>query len=303
MQSKRNIFIFIIIAVVVSGGGILVYKGITKSTMGLIVAGDYVSSDTIVTNLSSEDRDLVMSSLHILSEREDPSGREKAYKLLQSEDNYIWFNACQYLAELGDTNSVPYLIKGLDHPAWRSHNQVADYLKTLTGKSFGKDQEKWVQWWENKCPESRFSFEYPKIREKTLSLSSRDKTLITAVIDPLRIRRGDAKIRLIGISLKENIDKQKAVSLLEQALVNQWVRLEFDKGAKLDEEGARRALVYWVGKGEADMDYLLRRNLPPVPFTSKTLVNSYLLKSDCYRLDSNSVNDPEIVSLLENATN
>lgn len=302
MKSNKIIAISSIIIIAlcgIIGGSVYIYKWSTESTLGIMLSRKNISSEKLVENLSSKDRNLVMTSLSILSNRKSPLGKEKAYELLESKDDYIWFNACQYLAILKDMKSVPYLIKGLKHPASRSYDGTALLLKELTKESFGKDQKKWIAWWEKNHPDESFSFIYQKLRDEAKSLNSSHSLFINGVVDPLRISHVGPKIRLIGIKLKEGADQQKAILLLKQLVICQWVKLQFDKGEKLDEEGARRALVFWERKGSPKMSKIMRRNLPLIPFNTKTLINTYLLKSGLYELDLKDIKKERIRNLLE----
>ena len=117
---SKNYVIAVVLSVVVlifTLSGIVVYKWITESTLGLSLFNKHVSSEKLVNNLSSGKRNLVMTSLSLLEERHDSAGKEQAQKLLLSKDDYLWLNAGLYLAAFGDQQAIPYLIKGLNHPA------------------------------------------------------------------------------------------------------------------------------------------------------------------------------------------
>jgi len=77
----------------------------------------------------------------------DPAGRERAAELLKHTDRYVSYCACLYLGAIGDQRSIPYLIRGLDHPASRSRPRVVKYLKSLTGQDFGENKTAWIRWW------------------------------------------------------------------------------------------------------------------------------------------------------------
>jgi len=63
------------------------HRWMTTSAVDLVLAVGVVSSEVLVANLDSSDADLVMTSLSILEDRLDPSGRDKAVALMGSEDN------------------------------------------------------------------------------------------------------------------------------------------------------------------------------------------------------------------------
>jgi len=298
---KRTYAIIILVAIVALAAiGTAVYvirQKITQSTFGLIVAGDTVNSESLVANLDSPDRDLIMTSLGILADRSDPSGRTKAIDLLKSDDNYIWFNAALYLGAIKEKEATPYLIKGLKHPASRSHDEVASLLESMTGQAFSKNQGQWIEWWESEHPGSKFIFSYPDLEQKAASLDDTSQILINGVVDPLRIKHVGPQVRLIGIRLKEDVDAKDAVALLHRLLAFQFVQLEFDTGPKLDEQGARRAFVYWT---MSSPDFKMgRRGFPAVPFKAKTLINTYLLESGLYEIDLNTVEDEAMKQTLK----
>ncbi|HVM48379.1 MAG TPA: HEAT repeat domain-containing protein [Candidatus Acidoferrum sp.] len=105
-------------------------------------------SDTIVLN----------NTLTQFERSRNPAGKERAAELLRHPDRYVSYSACLYLGAIGDERSIPYLIKGLDHPAWRSRPRVVKYLKSLTGQDFGEDKEAWIRWWNSQNPGSGFDF-------------------------------------------------------------------------------------------------------------------------------------------------
>jgi hypothetical protein len=288
-----------LVLVVVCSAIYLVHKKMTRSTPGLILAGNMVKAESLVANLDSSDPDLVMTSLSILSDRADSSGKDKAVALLSSKNNYIWFNAALYLGSIEQAEAIPYLIKGLKHPASRSHDKVMSLLQTLTRETFGKDQDKWIGWWKHEHPDSTFTFSYADLEQEAAGLNERSQILINGVVDPLRISHVGPQVRLIGIKLKETASPQDAMNLIENLLAFQFVQLEFDEGPMLDERGARRAFVYWTMSSAAGK--MGRKGLSPVPFNEKTLVNAYLLKSGLYEIDMDSVHSETMKGLLRQA--
>lgn len=90
-----------------------------------------------------------MHGLHFLSNRKDPSGVPQALVLLESSDDYVWLNAATYLGTCDKKESVPYLIKGIRHTAWRTKDERLLMLQHLTGQKFGNDFSTWQNWWEN----------------------------------------------------------------------------------------------------------------------------------------------------------
>jgi hypothetical protein len=114
-------------------------------------------SEAIAANLD-KGGSIAYSSLGILEERKWPGAQAKAKTFLKSDDSYLWLNSAFYLAALGDKDAVPYLIKGLRHPAWRSYPKAAAYLKALTGQDYGTDFNQWKSWWQETYPDSKFDF-------------------------------------------------------------------------------------------------------------------------------------------------
>jgi len=105
-------------------------------------------SDTIVLN----------NTLTQFERSGSRAGTERAVELLRHPDRYVSYSASLYLGAIGDQRSIPYLIRGLDHPAWRSRPRVMNYLKSLTRQDFGENKDAWIQWWNAQNPGSRFDF-------------------------------------------------------------------------------------------------------------------------------------------------
>ncbi len=298
---SKNYVIAVVLSVVVLVfilSSIVVYKWINESTLGITLFSKQVSSEKLVNNLSSGKRNLVITSLSLLEDRHDSKGKEQALQLLLSNDDYIWLNAGQYLAVLGDQQAIPYLIKGLNHPASRAHDKVAKHLEQLTGEVFGKDQKKWIEWWNTTNPNSEFSFEYNNQNNRTMTILSSSHILVNNVEDPLTIGHMGSKIKLIGIKLKENADQERALITLKTAVLFQVIQLEIDNNSELDEEKTTQALVYWIREGPENL-LLVRKDLPPVPFSSKTLIQEYLIRSGLYEVNLDDVKNAEIKNILE----
>jgi hypothetical protein len=280
--------------------GLGIHHLMTKTTLGLIMGGAAVSSNTLADNLSSSDLDLVMTSLNFLQNRNDPAGRQQARKLLNSSNNYISLNAALYLGAINDQQAVPYLIKALKHPASRAYPEVASDLHALTGQNLGMDQAKWIQWWDQKNPNSNFSFVYADLVQQSAEIHTGSQILINHVIDPLNISYSGSPIRLIGIRLKDGANAAQAQQLLETAMMFQFAEIERD-GQQLTPDGSVPALIYWSPDlfNDPNIIALARRGLPPVPFTQRTCVQDYLLQSGLYELDLSTVQDPDIRAKLQ----
>jgi hypothetical protein len=133
-------------------------SGTGQVTAEEILALQSADTEELVGNLASPRPDLVRESLGVLRRGGDPAGQEKARNLLGSHDPYVWLNAALYLGALGDPVAVPSLIRGLGHPAYRTHEQIAQMLQSITGESLGSDQKAWIKWWQEQHPDSQFDF-------------------------------------------------------------------------------------------------------------------------------------------------
>jgi hypothetical protein len=275
--------------------GFGIYCAATRTTLGLMLSGGAVSSSTLVGNLSSSDRDLVMTSLELLKSRNDPAGQQQARALLGSSDDYIWFNAALYLAVINDKQAIPYLIKGLKHPASRAYADVVKNLQALTGQSFGMDQAKWIEWWNQSNANSKFSFTYASLEKQAAEIQTGSNILINRVIDPLNVSHAGSPITLIGLRLKAGANAAQAQRLLETAILGQFAEIERD-GDQPTSDGSVPALIYWIPDtiNSPDLAASMRRGLPAVPFAQRTSVQAYLLQSGLYELDLSMVRDPVI---------
>jgi hypothetical protein len=164
MRRKKSLWIAVTVGalaiVVLIAYGL--WSAFTRSELGLVLLGDSptaIPSSRLVANLSSEATDIIRESLGVLQSRNDPAGVAQALVLLQHRDPYIWFNAARYLGAMRRSEAVPYLIKGLRHYAWRAHGECATHLAALTGQNFGKDYQKWHDWWTQLNPSSDFNFD------------------------------------------------------------------------------------------------------------------------------------------------
>jgi len=116
------------------------------------------SEGELVQFLDSHYEILVSNTLTTLEHRRLVGGKEKAAKLLNSRNASIWYAAALYLGSLGDQRSIPYLIRGLTHPAWRSRPRVVNFLQALTGQNYAEKKEDWVTWWLAQGREREFDF-------------------------------------------------------------------------------------------------------------------------------------------------
>lgn len=165
-QSKRTVLLVCAIALGVGlavASVILIRCYAARSTKWLVILNDIapylVSTESIAENLERDSGEPLYSSLSILRQRRYVGAQARARQLLRSTDPYAWLSAAHYLAGFKDKESVPYLIRALRHTAWRSDEERARDLRTLTGQDFGTDFKRWKQWWEGMNPHSEFDWE------------------------------------------------------------------------------------------------------------------------------------------------
>jgi hypothetical protein len=147
-----------VIALAVVSVVYLVPRNDFLSSLSEHFAPGLVPSSSYVDNLKSNDPDLVRESLSFLRSRKDPAGVSDALPQLQSNDDYVWFNAALYTGGCGRQEAVPYLIKGLRHTASRADPDTLAALTALTGRNFGNDFSKWQAWWVGRNPGQPFDW-------------------------------------------------------------------------------------------------------------------------------------------------
>jgi len=149
-----------------------VHKIVKVSAALELIDNGNPSPEEVVTFLSYDYESLRCTALGMLERwrYDSPDARVKATRLLEHESEYVWYTACKYLASLGDPKSVPYLIRGLNHPAWRSRPHVVAYRTDLTEVNLGDDKGAWVRWWRMQHPSQQFEFgeleQYPIPRKR-----------------------------------------------------------------------------------------------------------------------------------------
>jgi hypothetical protein len=286
----------------IAGVAALIHHIATQTVMGLALGGNSISSSTLVANLSSPDRNLVMTSLDLLGQRKDPAGQQQARTLLLSKDDYIWFNAALYLGAINDSQAIPYLIKGLKHPASRAYPDVVRELQAITGQNFGMDQAKWIAWWQQQNPTASFSFKYRSLEVQAGSLATDSQIRIDRVIDPVTVDYSGSPITLIGLRLKAGANLAAAKQLLETAIVGQFISIERD-GTDPMPDSSVPVLADWVPDAfpNPTAAAFLRQGLGPVPFQRQCSIQQYLLQSGLYELDLSNVHDPALRTKLQSS--
>ena len=114
--------------------------------------------EQMVGLLDYSDAIVLKNTMTQLEHSGSDAGRERAVELLGHSDIYVSYCSALYLGSIGDQRSVPYLIRGLDHPASRSRPRLVRYLKTLTHQDFGENKDQWVGWWKSQNSGSSFDF-------------------------------------------------------------------------------------------------------------------------------------------------
>lgn len=260
------------------------------------------SSQELVSLLANDGPEAVITELGKLAEAGDASGVAGARKLLESEDDEVWITAAAYLGSLGKREAVPYLIKALAYPDSEPHPYAADFLREITAESYGENYGRWAAWYRSNPPEAGEQIErvWPKLRPGRWGFQG--YRLITEVLGPTVLASGDDHIVLVGVRVKEGADKEKATRLLKTLTMNQGVNALPDSGPTHNEQGELRAFVYWAGKGDPETDVFSREGLPDVPFSRRTLINAYLLRTQHYELDPESVQDEQMLKVLKRGT-
>ncbi len=254
-----------------------------------------------------KDPEYVQGALSCCRAHRNPSVRTRAIELLKSKNEVMWFNAAVYLGAIEEPAAIPYLIRGLQHQEIMPRVEIASYLKTLTKKDFGIDQSRWIRWWNEKNPDSAFDFAWQLTGTEYPMFELGETCMINTAVDPIRIQYSDSVYRLIGVKPKDDVKQEDALKLLKSLVALQWVQLQFESGTKYDKDKEQRAFVYWIENSSLAQHFLahgengIRTGLPPVTFSERTLINTYLLKAGLYELDLDSVNDQGMKDILNEA--
>jgi hypothetical protein len=122
-------------------------------------AAQQLSNEELLNYLNSGDTIVVNNTLTFIEAKKDPFAVEKARVLLKSKDDYTWLCASMYLGACGNDESIPYLIKGLRHTAWRSDPRRVEYLQKITGQKFGTNFVQWKAWYEGSGGKANFDWD------------------------------------------------------------------------------------------------------------------------------------------------
>jgi len=140
-------------------GYVQAHRSIIGQTLLAIFAPKLISSHYLSHGLSSDNPILVANTLDVYRHIENDGALEEAKQLLHNPHLNIWMTAAQYCGHFGQTEAVPYLIKGLNTAFYGIYPDLQKALETLTGESFGDDYNKWKAWWISKHPNIDFDFE------------------------------------------------------------------------------------------------------------------------------------------------
>ena len=118
-----------------------------------------VSSQSLKRAVMHPESNDAYSAYQRLGQRRSEVAHDIALQQVSSIDDYLWMNAAHYLGCIGDSASIPYLIKALRHTAWRSDEERRQLLVKLTSEDFGTDFTKWQQWWLSQHPDFKIDWE------------------------------------------------------------------------------------------------------------------------------------------------
>jgi hypothetical protein len=116
-----------------------------------------VSDGSIIRNLNTSDRGLLIDSVSLLAYRNNPAATDKAREMMHGDDT--WVHGALYLGHFGDQTAIPYLIKALHYTYdARLAPLVTLELTDLTGQNFPANFKPWHEWWEKNHPGDNFDF-------------------------------------------------------------------------------------------------------------------------------------------------
>ena len=89
--------------------------------------------------------------------------------LINAMDDRDWFLrvcAASSLAQIGDVRAAPALIRNLKHTMIPVRETARDALTKISGKDFGRDADKWIEWWKTDGSKDLSPEERVKLEEK-----------------------------------------------------------------------------------------------------------------------------------------
>lgn len=101
----------------------------------------------IIIALNDDDRDVRRGAVDALSVMKESQIVEPLIAALKDKDAYVRCSAAVGLSEIKDPRSVEYMIIVLSDENRDVQNCIESGLIKITGENYGKDLEKWRQWW------------------------------------------------------------------------------------------------------------------------------------------------------------
>ena len=227
MSDRANLFLRVAILLVLLAG-FLIWN---SQTLGFLWTMAKPAS-SLASDLDSGDPDAMREALGMLMSRGNKEYANKAIPLLQHADDYVWFNAALYLGSCNRKEAIPYLIKGLKHPASRAHEECRQLLVKLTGKDFGKVFPYWRNWYETAYPNEKFDWRLTV--DKTGGIDSLTWYGVIP-IDDVHLKTADGQqVRLAGIeSASDASIKKEAAKFLADRTAGLAARFEFNNERRL----------------------------------------------------------------------
>lgn len=161
MSKNFRRFLIALFAIIgcLGAGGWLINHHLQKLLAARTLATEgHPRVEQMVQLLQSSDTIVINNALTRFERSGSDAGKERAAELLHHSDSYVWYCSSLYLGSIGDARSIPFLIRGLDHPAWRSKPRVVQYLTNLTHQDFGENKDEWIRWWKSQNSNSPFDF-------------------------------------------------------------------------------------------------------------------------------------------------
>jgi len=103
--------------------------------------------ERLIQNLDSKYRDLRMSSIWTLGKVNDPRAFGALVSALKHEDLGVRIAAAEELGNKKNPQAIAPLITGLKENEEDVQEAFAKALQKITEKDFGRDHEKWQNWW------------------------------------------------------------------------------------------------------------------------------------------------------------
>jgi hypothetical protein len=108
---------------------------------------DARAEESFIHALQDKDRYLRSSAARILAEHPDPQTYDTLIVTLKDPYEYVRSSAARALGNLGDVRAIPSLIELLQDPFLIVREDAEAALEKITGEHFGKDYNKWKEWW------------------------------------------------------------------------------------------------------------------------------------------------------------